>query len=61
MHTTLDHEKLEVYQQSLQFITWTLPLLDKLPRNASVRDHLDRASTSIPPEHRRRKRQVHFG
>jgi four helix bundle protein len=48
MHTSLDHEKLEVYQQSLQFITWTLPLLDKLPRSASVRDQLDRASTSIP-------------
>jgi len=38
MHTFLDHEELEVYQQSLQFIIWTLPLLDKLPRNASVRD-----------------------
>jgi four helix bundle protein len=48
MHTTLDHEKLEVYQRSLDFITWTLPLLDRLPRSASVRDQLDRASTSIP-------------
>ena len=48
MHASLDHEKLEVYQQSLQFITWTPPLLEKLPPSASVRNQLDRASTSIP-------------
>ena len=48
MHTTLDHEKLEVYQQSLQFIAWTLPLRDRLPCSASVPNQLDRASTSIP-------------
>jgi four helix bundle protein len=39
---------LDVYQQSLQFIAWTVPLLDKLPGTASVRNQLDRASTSIP-------------
>lgn len=48
MHTILDHEKLEVYQASLEFITWTIPLLDRLPKNASVRNQLDRASTSVP-------------
>jgi len=48
VHTALDHEKLDVYQQSLQFIAWTVPVLDKLPRTASVRNQLDRASTSIP-------------
>jgi four helix bundle protein len=48
MHTALDHEKLEVYQASLEFITWTIPLLDRLPGNASVRNQLDRASTSVP-------------
>ena len=48
MHTSLDHEKLEVYQASLEFITWTIPVLDRLPANASVRNQLDRASTSIP-------------
>jgi four helix bundle protein len=48
MHTSLDHEKLDVYQLSLEFITWTLPLLEKLPSSASVRGQLDRASTSIP-------------
>jgi four helix bundle protein len=48
MHTTLDHEKLGVYQKALEFITWTVPLLDNLPAGASVRNQLDRASTSIP-------------
>src|SRR6476660_8583280 len=48
MRTALDHEKLEVYQASLEFITWIIPVLDGLPKRASVRDQLDRASTSIP-------------
>src|SRR6266498_1198739 len=48
MHTCLDHEKLEVYQASLEFITWTILILDRLPGNASVRNQLDRASTSVP-------------
>jgi four helix bundle protein len=48
MTRRFDHEKLEVYQESLAFIRWLEPLLQKLPRSASVRDQLDRASTSIP-------------
>lgn len=48
MHTSLDHEKLEVYQAALEFISWTLPLLERLPASASVRNQLDRASTSVP-------------
>ena len=48
MRTSLDHEKLDVYKMALDFITWTLPLLDELPNNASVRSQLDRVSTSIP-------------
>jgi four helix bundle protein len=48
MRTSLDHEKLEVYQASLEFITWAIPLLDGLSGGASVRNQLDRASTSIP-------------
>ena len=43
-----DHEKLRVYQRSLAFISWAEPLLDRLPKNLSVRDQLDRAGTSIP-------------
>ena len=45
---TLDHEKLQVYQRSLAFIVWAEPLLDRLPKTLSVRDQLDRASTSVP-------------
>jgi len=48
MHISLDHEKLEVYQASLEFITWTIPILERLPGGASVRNQLDRASTSVP-------------
>src|SRR5438270_12368723 len=45
--TYFDHEKLEVYQESITFIVWLSPLLEKLPRTMDVCDHLDRASTSI--------------
>jgi len=48
LHTCLDHEKLEVYKASLEFITWTIQVLDRLPANASARNQLDRASTSVP-------------
>ena len=43
-----DHEKLEVYQESLHFIAWLEPILEKLPKSLNVRDQLDRASTSVP-------------
>jgi four helix bundle protein len=48
MPPLFDHEKLNVYQESLAFIRWTVPVLEKLPSSASVRGQLDRASTSIP-------------
>ena len=48
MHTSLDQEKLGVHQASLEFITWTIPLLEGLSGSASVRNQLDRASTSVP-------------
>jgi len=47
MTILFDHEKLEVYRQSLAFITWLEPLIQKLPKTIAVRDQLDRASTSI--------------
>ena len=47
MNRLFDHEKLEVYQESLAFIAWLEPLLQKLPRSVAVRDQLDRASTSV--------------
>jgi four helix bundle protein len=43
-----DHEKLKVYQASLEFVTWATDLLSKLEPKAAVRDQLDRASTSVP-------------
>jgi len=42
-----DHEKLEVYKESLKFVAWLEPLLQKLPKSSAVRGQLDRASTSI--------------
>src|SRR6266446_2437052 len=48
MHTSLNQEKLGVHQASLEFITWTIPLLEGLSGSASVRNQLDRASTSVP-------------
>jgi four helix bundle protein len=48
MRASLDHEKLDVYKVSLEFITWTIPLLDRLPGSPAVRNQLARASTSIP-------------
>ncbi|NQU10704.1 four helix bundle protein [bacterium] len=47
MRTQFDHEKLDVYQAAIRFAAWVEDLLHHLPPR-SVRDHLDRASTSIP-------------
>ena len=48
MKPQFDHEKLNVYQASLKFVTWATELLSKLECKAAVKDQLDRASTSIP-------------
>jgi four helix bundle protein len=47
MNPFFDHEKLDVYQASLTFITRLEPAMQKLPKTIAVRDQLDRASTSI--------------
>jgi four helix bundle protein len=47
MKPQFDHEKLNVYQASLEFITWATELLSKLESKPAVKDQLDRASTSI--------------
>jgi len=44
----LSHEKLDVYQKSIEFVAWAQSTTEKLPSKYSVRDQLDRASTSIP-------------
>src|SRR5881398_2802630 len=43
-----DHEKLEVYQEAIAFISWLSNILEESGRVGDVRDQLDRASTSIP-------------
>ena len=48
MRTVFDHEKLTVYQRALTFIAWAETILESQPKTLSVRDQLDRASTSIP-------------
>jgi len=42
-----DHEKLDVYQETIAFIAWLSALLEDTVRAGDVKDHLDRASTSI--------------
>jgi len=43
-----DHEKLNVYQASLEFINWLEVIFSKTDKNLLVRNQLERASTSIP-------------
>ena len=48
MSGSFDHEKLEVYQESLVFCGWVGQFLDTISAKAAAKDQLDRASTSIP-------------
>jgi len=48
MPNVFDHEKLHVYQASLEFIVWLDNIQERIPKRISVYDQLDRASTSIP-------------
>lgn len=48
MATRFDHEKLNVYQESLQFVASATDLLARIPKALAVYAQLDRASTSIP-------------
>ncbi len=43
-----DHEKLEVYRETLSFVGWLATLLETSVRVGDVKDQLDRASTSMP-------------
>ena len=45
---TFDHEKLRVYQASIEFIIWLETILQKVPKGNAVYNQLDRASISIP-------------
>ena len=46
-NTFFDHEKLDVYQESITFIAWLSSLLEESGRVGDVKDQLDRASTSM--------------
>lgn len=48
MRTSFDHEKLEVYQKAIMFISWVDSLLGKIPKSLAVYNQLERAATSIP-------------
>ena len=41
------HEKLIVYQRTLEFAAWSQILIDSLTTKTSTRDHLERAGDSI--------------
>jgi four helix bundle protein len=47
MNPLFDHENLQAYQESLAFVAWLEPIIQTLPKTITVRDQLDRASTSI--------------
>ena len=51
-HRQFDHEKLDVYQLALSFVTWLTDLLGEVrqsgtPQLREIIDQVDRASTSI--------------
>ena len=48
MKTVFDHEKLNVYQESIRFVCWADDLLHEVSKTLAVHGQLDRASTSIP-------------
>ena len=48
MKIYFDHEKLDVYRESVAFCGWIGEFLDAISAKAAAKDQLDRASTSIP-------------
>ena len=48
MKTYFDHERLDVYQESIAFCGWVGDLLNQITAKAAAKDQLDRASTSLP-------------
>ena len=43
-----DHEKLEVYRETIAFVAWLSGILENAVRVGDVKDQLDRAATSVP-------------
>src|SRR5438046_2447250 len=48
MKTYFDHERLDVYQESIAFCGWVGDFLPTTPAKAAAKDQIDRASTSLP-------------
>jgi four helix bundle protein len=48
MKIYFDHEKLDVYRESIAFCAWVGDFLASTPGKAAAKDQLDRASTSVP-------------
>jgi four helix bundle protein len=48
MKVYFDHERLDVYQQAINFCGWVGKFLGTVTARAAAKDQLDRASTSIP-------------
>src|SRR5919106_6530715 len=48
MKTYFDHEKLDVYRESIALCGWVGELLAQISAKAAAKDQLDRASTSLP-------------
>jgi four helix bundle protein len=43
-----DHEKLDVYRNSIAFCAWVGDFLPSITQKTAAKDQLDRASTSVP-------------
>ena len=48
MKIYFDHERLDVYRESILFCVWVGDLLNETTAKAAAKDQLDRASTSLP-------------
>jgi four helix bundle protein len=48
MKIYFDHEKLDVYRESIAFCGWVGEFLGAISAKAATKDQLDRAATSIP-------------
>ena len=48
MKAYFDHERLDVYQESIAFCGWVGDFLNEITAKAAARDQIDRASTSLP-------------
>jgi len=48
MKTFFNHESLPVYQESLEFVKWSDPILERTPKNSAMYEQLDHGRTAIP-------------